>query len=236
MAPQKESALYPRVERWLKDERCFKTATNTGTKAFRPDLIGVRDVGGPLAGDVEILSVEVKNDNGPFVRSCGQALSYRLCSNLVYLADTGSFQPEEVDIARALGVGLLEINGKDCRERLSSPHYSPATQFSLPLLEKINLARCQLCGSTFEFSDSGDQRLIRLNGDRYLDDTLRNAKGEEGSRGLRFWNWEVADRKKRMGLMDPKDDTTYERRHICRDCVGNILYGLMPSIEDEKEA
>jgi hypothetical protein len=57
----KESKLYPIVERWLrKHHHCFKTATNKGIKYSRIDVIGVRDVGGDLSGEIETISVEVK--------------------------------------------------------------------------------------------------------------------------------------------------------------------------------
>jgi hypothetical protein len=46
-----EFDLYPKVEAWLKHrQRCFATGINTGLKASRIDVVGLRDVGGDLSG------------------------------------------------------------------------------------------------------------------------------------------------------------------------------------------
>ena len=56
-----ESALYPYVEKWMKKHfLCFKTGINVGLAYSRVDVLGVRDVGGDLSGEVESIAIEVK--------------------------------------------------------------------------------------------------------------------------------------------------------------------------------
>jgi hypothetical protein len=48
-----------------------------------------------------------------------------------------------------------------------------------------------------------------------------------------FWNREVAERKRRLGIRGSKeDDTTWERRFFCPDCVGAVLKQLHPDSEE----
>ena len=57
----KEAKLYPLVEKWMKKHfLCFRTAINTGLRHGRIDVLGVRDIGGSLSGEIEIISIEVK--------------------------------------------------------------------------------------------------------------------------------------------------------------------------------
>lgn len=63
----------PGVERWVKQHfRCHFTATNKGLQAARLDVIGLRDVGGQLSGDYEMVTVEVKSGSHRFAASAGQ--------------------------------------------------------------------------------------------------------------------------------------------------------------------
>lgn len=88
MRKPREKSLYPLVERWLKRHyRCFATGINTGLRYSRIDVVGVRDVGGDLSGEVESIVVEVKRGTEPFATASGQALGYRVYVNRIYLAD-----------------------------------------------------------------------------------------------------------------------------------------------------
>jgi len=96
----KESDLYPNVETWLtKSHLCFKTARDTGPKLSRIDVVGVRDMGGDLSGEIETIAVEVKRGTEPFARASGQALANKIYANRVYLADQRdeSFTPDGVN-------------------------------------------------------------------------------------------------------------------------------------------
>jgi hypothetical protein len=132
--------------------RCFKTAINVGLSYSRVDVLGVRDVGGDLCGEVESICVEVKRDSEPFATACGQALGYKVYANRLYLAAVRpeGFAHSELDIASHLGIGLVQIKGSQCHEVLSSPYHMPISRMSLQLLERMALGKCQLCGTFFQ--------------------------------------------------------------------------------------
>src|SRR2546427_11931699 len=90
------------------------------------DVLGIRDIGSVLTGDIELIAVEVKLERDNFGKKLGQALGYSLFAHKCYLAirmkrdDRFSF--EEREMANRLGVGLIDIRGtgrKQCREALS---------------------------------------------------------------------------------------------------------------------
>ena len=218
----KESDLYPRVETWMKRHfRCFRTATNTGLAYSRPDVTGIRDIGGDLSGEVESIIIEVKRGaSQPFATASGQALGYRVYANRVYLAEARekTFTPMELQIASHLGIGLIWIKGRGCTEVLSSPSYTPITRLNRLLLEKLALGHCQLCGSVFQ---------IGVRPKRFSNLTREKIdKAIELERGVMFWNREVADRKRRLGIREAEEGSTHERRFICPDCVSNVLSQL----------
>jgi hypothetical protein len=209
----RESNFYPIVAQWLKRyHHCFKTDINKGLRYSRIDVVGVRDIGGDLSGEVETISVEVKKGGEPFATASGQASGYKVYANLVYLADVRKtpFTPDEIDIASHLGIGLIQISGRNCREVLSSPYYKPVTRLNLLLLERLALGRCRLCDCFFVTGDEHNRfsNLARENLKKALSD----------GKGLMFWNYAVGKRKRKT------DATylTYERRFICPDCIRNI--------------
>lgn len=219
MKRPKESELYPIVERWLRRRyRCFATAINSGIKYSRIDVVGVRDIGGDLSGEVESIAVEVKRGTEPFATASGQALGYSVYVNRVYLADFRDkpFNLDETAIASHLGIGLIQISGTKCTETLSSPYYHPLTRLNLSLMERLSLGSCRLCGSLFRLGKESKGRYSKL-----ARENLKQAFNED--KGLMFWNREVAERKARLGLRSSKDGGTFERRFICPDCVENVL-------------
>jgi hypothetical protein len=60
-----------------------------------------------------------------------------------------------------------------------------------------------------------------MKGNRYAKTTAETLKkAVDNEKGLRFWNREVAKRKKKLGIREVSDDIeSYERRFICPDCV-----------------
>jgi len=219
----KESDLYPRVEQWMKKHfRCFETATNTGLAYSRPDVTGVRDIGGDLSGEVESIIIEVKRgDSQPFAAASGQALGYRVYANRVYLAEARlkTFNADEIQIASHLGIGLIWIKGRGCTEVLSSPSYTPITRLNRLLLEKLALGHCQLCGSVFKIGEDPKKKFSKMTREKI-------GKAIELDRGVMFWNREVADRKRRLGIRETKEGFTQERRFICPDCVWSVFSQL----------
>ena len=213
-----EKSLYPIVEKWMKKHfLCFKTAINTGLKYSRVDVLGIRDIGGDLSGEVETIVIEVKRGTQPFATASGQAVGYKVYGNRVYLADYRSkpFTQDEISIASHLGIGLIKIWGKNCTEVLSSPFYKPIAKLNLALLEKMSLGLCQLCNNVFEIGskDSFYSKVTREN----LVSSLKNDKG------LMFWNREVGARKKKLGIRVSSKFDTFERRFICPNCVTSLL-------------
>jgi len=214
MKTPSEKSLYPIVEKWMKKHfLCFKTAINTGLKYSRVDVLGIRDVGGDLSGEVETIVIEVKRGTEPFATASGQALGYKVYGNRVYLADyrQRSFSQEEISIASHLGIGLIKIWGNSCTEVLSSPYYSPITKLNLMLLEKMRLGICQFCGSVFE--TGSETTPYSKVAHESLSSAIRNNKG------MVFWNREVAHRKNKLGIRVSNRYETYERRFICPDCM-----------------
>jgi hypothetical protein len=181
-------------------------------------VVGVRDVGGDLSGEVESIVVEVKRGSEPFATASGQTLGYRVYVNRVYLADyrLSPFTLEEMHIATHLGIGLIQIRGRKCIEVLSSPHYKPITKLNLAMIEKLALGFCQIYNSVFRIGEDRRNQFANL--------TRENLKTAiQNSKGLMFWNREVASRKNRLGIRRTQNDSTYERRFICPDCVDSLL-------------
>ncbi|MEN9640852.1 MAG: hypothetical protein RIR77_41 [Planctomycetota bacterium] len=223
-----EKDLYPIVARWLEKQRkCFKSAINTGLKHGRIDVVGIRDVGGDLSGEIETVSIEVKRDSAPFATATGQALGYKVYANRIYLAEQRSkaFTSEEVKIAGHLGVGLIRITGAKCHEELSSPYYRLITRMNMLLIEKLGLGACQLCGTVFEIGND-PQRNKWSNLHR-----TDLAKAIKDERGLMFWNEELGNRKHKLGIRVSKGGLVFERRFLCPGCVSNIFAPLLPEAE-----
>jgi len=219
---QLEVELYEPVGEWAKPHfRCFDVFINRGIAFGRVDVLGVRDAGGDLSGEVETISVEVKCGSTQFAATVGQALGYRIMTNLVYLADVRpkGFSFEEVEVARHLGVGLIQIQEAPfrCIEVLSSPHYRPIERLRLSLLESVGLGRCRFCGGFFLISgedDTGKWSNLRraTNPDRYERDI--DAAAREG-KGLMFWNGATGGRKTSHSTRRIDDGSPWDRRFVC---------------------
>lgn len=217
MKNENEECLYPLVANWLeRSHHCFLTRINTGLKYSRIDVVGIKDVGGDLSGEIETFSVEVKNGGQPFATASGQASGYRVYANRVYLADLreNEFIDEEIAIASHLGLGLIQIKGNKCKEILTSPYYRPLTDLHLRLLEKLSLGHCRFCGCVVEIGSEKNSfsNLSREN----------IKKAMKGEKGLIFWNREVGYRKNRFKSDLSDKDIPYERRFICHECVGHL--------------
>ncbi len=214
----KESDLYPIVQKWMtKHFHCFKSHQNIGLKYSRVDVVGVRDIGGDLSGEVETIAIEVKRGVEPFATASGQALGYQVYANLVYLAEVREteFKPSEIEIASHLGIGLIQIKGKKCREVLTSPFHRPITRMYLELMERMALGKCQLCGTFFE-TGVATNRYSNLSREKF-------AKAVDQEKGLMFWNRELAARKSKVGIKVTRDGSTFERRFICSECIQNVF-------------
>jgi hypothetical protein len=210
-----EKTFYPIVAKWLgKNHHCFRTAQNTGLKYSRADVIGIRDTGGDLTCEIETIVVEVKRGSEAFATASGQAYGYIVYANRVYLADKkiNGFSQEELQIASHLGIGLILIDKNNkCHEVLSSPYYKPLTKLNSSLLEKLRLGMCQLCHCYVEIGDESNRH------NQLEKKKFKKAIADE--KGFMFWNYEVGDRKEKLGIRVGRENTTYERRFLCKDCV-----------------
>ena len=214
-----EKKYYRFVENFLKRRfGCFVTAQERGTRYGRIDVVGVRDIGGDLAGDVELIAVEVKAGNQPFSKAVGQAYSYSVCAERCYLADfrpgPRPYELGEIDIASKLGVGLLAIrrNGS-ISEILASPMNDPLVPMRSVLIENLNYARCVFCGSFFRIGED-DEPWKYVSG--------RAQKALEDGLGYGFYLADVGERKsgKRIYI--------HEHRYICSDCVEVLFHEMSP--------
>ncbi len=225
-----EAELYAPVGEWAKSHfRCFDVFINRGIAFGRVDVLGVRDAGGDLSGEVETLSIEVKRGATQFAATVGQALGYRIMTNLVYLADVRpqGFSFEEVEVARHLGVGLIEIRQSpfSCAEVLSSPVYQPIERLRLSLLEGVGLGRCRFCGDFFRLNTvdkpRGWSNMRRAQSSERYSQSIGSAISEE--KGLVFWSHVTGRRKTPLHTRRPDDGSTWDRRFICPECV-TLLY------------
>lgn len=211
---------------WLKEKhRCFKTEITKGLKQSIIDVVGVTDVGGELSGEVETMAVEVKWGTGPFAKAAGQTLAYKVYANRIYLADLKDFNHDEISIASHLGIGLIQIQNKECQEVLSSPYYVPIEKLNLQLLEGLALGRCQLCGYFVAIGDEHN-RFSKISNKKALQ------KEVNAENGLIFWNESVDERKRKAGIQTKKEGYIHERRFICSDCISTLFPQL--KVKDEK--
>lgn len=219
-----EKSLYPIVAKFLgKSYQCFNTQINAGLKHSRADVIGIRDIGGDFTGEIETIIVEVKRGSEAFATASGQTYGYTVYANRVYLADKRdtNFTALEIQIASHLGIGLIKIDRNNkCSIVLTSPYYKPLTKLNADLLEKLRLCKCQLCESYFEIGDENN-RYAYVSREKLI-------KAIKDEKGLVFWNREVSNRKEKHGVRIGKENTTYERRFLCSDCIS--LLGQLKSV------
>jgi len=200
--------------------------SNKGSAHSRPDVIGIRDPGGNLSGEVQTIAVEVKKEGPPFATMSGQTLGYNVYANRIYLAQSRErpFTIDQMDIASHLGIGLIQIRGRKCHEILSSPFYTPITRLNLHLLETLGLGRCQFCNSFFELGKPGDVWSNIVGKEAKYEDVYEAVpQALREGKGLVLWNYEVAERKRKLGLTTLQKGFSNERRYICPQCVGGIL-------------
>lgn len=222
-ASELESKYYPAVAAWLKGAKgCFEADTNTGLRWARIDAVGLRDTGGSLSGGTEVVAIEVKRDGAPFGNSLGQAHSYSVYADRCYLAfhRTSTTPPSDaaIEMAAALGVGLIELRGRSRRpeitEVLGAPVGRPLEHLRLEVMEKLGYSICSLCRSAFRRGEKGAFR-------RNVRTTVPRAIADE--KGLIYWLHEVAGRQgsaKRLDAdEDAKPESIYQRRYLCPDCV-----------------
>jgi len=214
----KESLFYPCVEELLKSEAfgCFKTEKRVGTSFVGiADVIGARDVGGDVRGDIEVIAVEVKKTPSNFGKILGQALGYSLFAHKCYLAvpflDEKAFSLEQKELATRLGVGLLEIRKSHgalrCTEVLTSANHIPhGHQMETLLRRGLELVRCSFCGIFTEANNVSESWKEALKKNKI------------------YRIWRKPDRKL---LFSRRKKGDWRRLYVCNDCVKELWEGLV---------
>lgn len=221
-----ERELYPLVTRWLTDSYgCFSApATDFGTSHGRIDVAGLRDLHGNLAGDTELVAVEVKRGRTPFLNAAGQARAYGVFADRIYLADMrrDSFTTEEVSIASSLDIGLLTVHPERrprVAEVLTSPKQIPLQNLKLQIAEKMGFGQCSICRTIFKTRDGAPLNLLTRStyrGSKGLPPRRAVARALEEERGLVWWLYEIDDRTHGR-------DTAQVRRYGCHDCLVGLF-------------
>ncbi len=222
-----ERELYPGVRRWMVDSYGCEDAHVSVDKGFRYgriDICGLRHVGGDLSGETEFVAVGVKPERAAFGTSAGQAAGYSVYADRCYLAAVrpkAGFTQDEIAIAGALGIGLLELRraGRGARvvqERLSAPRRSPITRLRLQYLDQLGFGECAVCRSFFRRGDRNGNW-----GAHVTRQKLERAVKKE--KGYVWWLNEAAEEFGQTG------DLTYLRRYLCADCTAGLFSEVLGS-------
>lgn len=209
----KERDYYPAVERFAREYLgCFVTAADTGTKLGRVDVVGLRDTGGRLSGEGEVVAIEVKRGRSPFLASIGQAAAYSVLADRCYFADVReSWTETEREVAQELRVGLLTLHGGSrpkWQVELDAPRSTSVTSLRAQLVEKLHHSTCTICRSFFRRGESGNFRAnVAITSPR---------KAAESDKGFLYW-LEEQDSRKGDGF-----DGIYTRRYVCPGCVAAL--------------
>ncbi len=220
-----EKELYPAVEKFVRKEfGCFATAINVGLRLGRIDVVGLRDIGGDLAGRDEMVAIEVKRGTQPFATCAGQTLGYSIFAEQCYLADyrpTHDFNSDEKAIANRLGIGLIRIKSKTTMNVvLSAPTREPIDRLRTQLCERLGYSRCTVCQTLFQrgSTPTGYQYVTRQ--EHHTGAALRKAVAAE--KGIMYWLYDSAT----MSGKSNAGGVTTRRRYVCPDCVASLFAHL----------
>ena len=165
----------------------------------RPDIVGIKHIGGDLCGDFEVVTVLVRPSTKRFVSVAGQTSAQRLQADRVYLAcfmAEERFTESQTEVALRLGIGLVRIDTNlDCHRDVPAPIASPSLRTRRELLNQVGFVECQLCQIAFSYS-------------------LGEEINDEASV---LWNEIWADRQGRL-----RNETVADRRYLCPDCTQNL--------------
>jgi hypothetical protein len=204
----KEKALYEVMQFVEKQLGCNIVEKERGTNYGRIDVIGVREIEGDLSSNFEIIGVEVKQADDTFLKSAGQAKGYSVYVNRCYLAKEGRFVDEEMEIARVLGIGLIEVGG-DIREVLSSPFHFPSPVWQRKILYRLGQVVCTICGTVFPYKDT-------TGGGRSTPDVIVRAlqRAKKGGRPYHYYLYDYNERHKA-----DQREYVHQKRFVCKDCL-----------------
>ncbi len=163
----------------------------------RPDVIGISHSGGYLAGDSELIAVQVRTSPSRFISTLGDAYACSVFAGRVYCAfylGEANFSEEQIEAALHLRVGLIRVDSDfSCQRTLPAPSLQPIERFRLRLIDELGLATCQLCAIVFP------------------------SPLERENEGSLFWNEVWAEHFGRL-----RNESVYDRRALCPDCLRNL--------------
>jgi len=128
-----------------------------------PDFLGIKDRRGVSDNRVEAVTVNFEGEKESVQAALGEVLGYSFFAHRCYLAVFGSsrndpLSPEELELARKLGVGVIEVSGGEgrCREVVVSDYHEPLRPLGFKNLGALESYSCSVCG----------RRIFRLDRDR----------------------------------------------------------------------
>ena len=228
-----EATYYPHVERFLKAKTafgCFRTEKKRGLAVAgvngEIDVVGLRHVGGDLAGDIEVVAVEVK-DNEPFLKSAGQTLGYGVMADRCYLASVERFTRNQRDVAAHLGIGLISISPGTrvrCVEVQSAPKRDAVRLMRLELIERMGFGQCSLCRSFFQISGKKGVLMQSRFVQREGAENAHLQRAFENEVGYAFWVQHVGGQRRDTRSRKRRSGSIHDRRYLCPSCV--TLWGV----------
>ncbi len=87
---------------------------------------------------------------------------------------------------------------------------------NLLVIDQLGFNKCQFCGYFFKTGGRKRNYPEVMAGDDQVQQAIEKGKG------IVYWNYDVADRKEKLGVRDA-GGLSYERRFVCPDCVGTRL-------------
>jgi hypothetical protein len=151
-----ESELYEPSQKFIKRRyNCFFVATHVGKDSYGyADVFGIRYKNQEKSA-IETIGVEVKSWKQEVCRSFGQAKGYSVFCHRIYyavpktIANIETFSEEDKEIAKYLGIGLIEMrnrgSGYFCREVLEAPENLPLSQCLDTVLKTKKVNMPQFC-------------------------------------------------------------------------------------------
>lgn len=153
----KEADLYSSVKQFIKKKpNCIEVFVEAGKQGIGSvDVFGVYYVNNEKT-EIETIGVEVKIDKIPISANFGQAKGYTLFCDRVFFASLDKvdeadrrFNEDDVEIARHLGIGLIQIQRNEagylCKEVLDAPKCESMKKYYDYTLRSKKFFTCKSC-------------------------------------------------------------------------------------------
>lgn len=147
-------ALYKSVREYMHEELGCSIIGQMLDEDYHsaPDFLGIKDKRGVSDNKIEIVALELEAGGKSLLDSLGEVLSYSLFAHRCYLAvfGAGKTSKKEMDFARKLGVGLVEVDARrgECKEALTSDYHDPLKPLGFEDLKPLESYICSSCGRT----------------------------------------------------------------------------------------